>query len=162
MMGMASTMMVLMPPRAAMVDRIADQLSLTDDQTAKLKKVLTKGDETIQALQTKATEASKAVREALFASTFDAKKVTDLATASQKAEAAIVTASIDEWTQIRAILTKDQVASLKETMQRPGPGMGPGGPGPGDGRPDGPPPGGGDPGGGPPPGDGPPPPDGGS
>lgn len=66
----------------------------------------------------------------------------DLASAAQKAEAAVISASIDEWIKIRQILTAEQTLALQRPMGSP-PGGGPrGGPGRGHGGPSGPPQGG--------------------
>ncbi len=120
-----------MPPQAAMLDRLADALALTEDQAAQLKDVLEASDATIPPLVETAGESCKALREALFATDYDAAQVAELATKAESAEAAIVTASIDVWTQIRSILRADQIAALQEVMSAPPPGPRPGGrPGP--------------------------------
>jgi Spy/CpxP family protein refolding chaperone len=121
--------MAVMPPQAGMIDHLSDALSLTDDQATKLNKIITNGDETIRTLTQKSADASKSLRTAVMASKFDVQKVKDLAAAAQKAEAAVISASIDEWVQIRNVLTTDQVEKLQEmmTVQRPGKGRGPDG-----------------------------------
>jgi len=121
----------LMPPQAQMIDRLAEPLGLTEDQVSQLKTVIAKGDETMLPLTKKAAEATKAVRDAVLAADFDSQKLTTLAAAAQKAEAAIITASIAEWAQIRAILTADQGKLLAEIMSAPRPGPRPIGPPPG-------------------------------
>jgi len=126
--------MALMPPQAGVFERAAATLQLTDGQDgqkAKLTAVLTTSDETMRPLVQKATEAAQALRTAVLAPKYDAAKVKELATAAGTAEPAIVAARIDTWTQIRGILTADQVAKLQEamTMRR----TAPGGPGPGPG-----------------------------
>lgn len=130
---MSCPAMAVMPPQAPMLDRIADALQLTEDQVAKLKDILTNGDATIRPLMQTAAEASKALHAAVLASNYDEQKVKDLAVKAEKAEAAVVDASIDVWAQIRTILKADQIKALQETMsappQRPEPGRRPmGGP----------------------------------
>jgi Spy/CpxP family protein refolding chaperone len=111
--------MAAMPPQAGMIDRMAETLQLTHDQSAKLKKVSAKSDQTLRPLTQKSAEASKALRAALLASDYNTKKVKDLAAKAEKAEAEVVTASIGTWTQIRAILTKSQIAKMQKTMNIP-------------------------------------------
>jgi Spy/CpxP family protein refolding chaperone len=140
--------MAIAPPPVGAIDRITESLQLTTDQTTKMKTVMTTADETTATLTKKAADATKALRDATMATTFDATKVKDLAASAEKAEAAVVSNYIDEWTQIRAIITADQVTKLQEAtaMRRPaGNGQRPNGPPPGgDGAPpqgqDGPPP----------------------
>jgi len=134
---MACPAMAVMPPQSFMLDRLAETLQLSAAQLTKLKEIAAKSDQTVRTLSQKAAEASKAVRTSLFASDFDAQKVKDLAATAQTAEAAIISASIDEWAQIRANLSADQAAKLQELMSMRGPGAGPG--------PGGPPPPGGEP-----------------
>ncbi len=117
--GMACPAIATMPPTARMIDRVADTLQLTQDQATKLKAAMTKCEETTLSLSQKAADATKALRDALLAPTYDAQKVKDLAAAAEKAEAALVSARIDEWTQIRSILTADQVKKLQEAMAVP-------------------------------------------
>ena len=69
-------------------------------------------------LRQKAMEATRALRDAVYAASFDASKVAELATAAGKAEAAIVKAEIETWTQIRSILTAEQITKLQEMMSR--------------------------------------------
>jgi Spy/CpxP family protein refolding chaperone len=123
--------MAVMPPHYMMFENMAETLELTDEQLTQIKDAADKNDAIVQPLMQKAGDACKALREAVMASEYDAAKVQELATAAQKAEAAVTSANINAWTQLRSILSVDQVAKLKEIMstQRPGPG-GPGGPGP--------------------------------
>ena len=115
--GVSCPAMALAPPPAMVFER-ADALQLTDDQKTKLKDSLAKGEETLQPLRQKAMEATRALREALFAASFDAAKVSELAASAEKADAAIVKAEVETWTQIRSILTADQVTKLQELMGR--------------------------------------------
>jgi Spy/CpxP family protein refolding chaperone len=107
----------MMPPFA--VEQLTDILSLTDDQAAKLKDVLTKCQDNLKPLRKKSADATKALRDALLASNFDAAKVKKLAITAEQAETAIIDAEIDEWVQIRAILTADQVKELQNAMTPP-------------------------------------------
>ncbi|MCE5197944.1 MAG: Spy/CpxP family protein refolding chaperone [Armatimonadota bacterium] len=131
--SMSCPAMAVMPPPSAVIDRAAETLQLTEDQTATLKIAMTTCDGTIKSLAQKATDASKALRDALVASEYDAQKAKDLAAAAEKAEITLINARIDEWTQIRAILTADQAKKLLDTTnaQRPGQGQRPAGPPPG-------------------------------
>ena len=129
--GMSCPAMAVMPPHTGMLDRMADALQLTDDQITKLKETMTKNDETVRPLVQKSADASKALRAALLASDYNAQTVKDLAAKAEKAEADVIAASIEVWTQIRSILTKDQAAALQEAMNMPRQGPGPAGPPPG-------------------------------
>ena len=95
---------------------MTSKLSLTDEQAESLKEVVKESESNMQTLTKKASEASQALKNALYASEYDATKVKSLATTAQTAEAAIVTARIDVWTQIRSILSASQVSKLKELM----------------------------------------------
>jgi len=130
---MSSPAMAVMPPHAGMVNRMTEALQLTEDQTSKLETITAKNDENVRTLSQKSEDASKALHDALLAANFDAQKVKDLAATAEKAEAALIGASIDEWTQIRAILTTDQAKGLQDVMsvRGPGPGQRPFGPPPG-------------------------------
>ncbi|MEN6520685.1 MAG: periplasmic heavy metal sensor [Armatimonadota bacterium] len=130
--AMSCPLMAVMPPQSASLDRLSESLQLTEDQTSKLKTVLTKSEETVSALSKKSTEASKALKTAVLAEDFSVENVKALAEKAEKAESAVVSAIIDEWVQIRAILTTDQVKTLQETMTtRQGSGQRPSGPPPG-------------------------------
>jgi len=135
---MSSPLMAVAPPRAVMFERMATTLQLTTDQSAKLKDVTTKCDAAMLPLTTKLMDATRALRTAVTGTTYDVKTVKSLAAAAEKAEADCIAACIDEWTQIRSILTSDQAAQLQGMTMRPGPGgpggrggMAPGGMGPG-------------------------------
>ncbi len=163
MMGGSLSMAVMTPP-AAGIDMFATALTLTADQKAKLKDILTKSEAYIQPLQKKATDNTQALREALFAATFDTAKVVRLTNTGKTLEAQIIDARVNTWAQIRAIpLTTEQLTKLQQggAMMFRGRMGGGGGGGFGGGRTPGAgganPPGGGN-GAPPPPGDGPPPP----
>lgn len=129
---MSCPVMAVMPPQAGMIDHMAKTLQLTKDQTAKLKKIAAESDKTLQPLQSSASKSSQALRSAILASKYNAKNVKDLAAKAEKAEAKVVTASIDIWTRIRLVLTASQSAKLRESMsiKRPTQGQGPSGPPP--------------------------------
>lgn len=133
--GMSCPAMAAMAPPSAVIDRMAETLGLTKSQVTKLRAAMTKCEESIKSLSQKSGEATKAMRDAIAASDYDAQKVTDLANAAVKAEVAVLSARLDEWTQIRSILTADQAKGLQEsmTMQRPGQVPRPAGPPPDDG-----------------------------
>lgn len=119
--------MAVMPPPVGEINRMAETLQLTDDQATRLKAAITKYEEPTRLLSQKAADATKAFRDALLASDYSVQKVKDLAEAAEKAEDAVISARIDEWTQIRSILTADQAKKLQD-MQRPGQGNRPAGP----------------------------------
>jgi Spy/CpxP family protein refolding chaperone len=127
-MMMSCPAMADMPPPPGMFDRMAGTLQLTHDQLAKLKKACAKSDQRMKPLRKPSADATKALRTALTASDFSAKRVKDLAAKAERSEANIVAASIDNWTQIRSILSKSQAAKLQKAMSMHGPG--PGGPPP--------------------------------
>lgn len=154
-MGMCAAMTVA-PPTVAMLERATD-LQISDEQAARLKGVLSESEKQLTSLRQKAADACRALREAILADQYDAAEVQRLASEAQKAESAVLNAALQTWTQIRSILTADQVRKLQSAV---GPWDGP--------RPGGPPGGARQPGGfaGPPPGgmqppQGPPPPPGG-
>lgn len=138
--GMPSAMTAVMPP-FGILQHGAQALGLTQDQITKLKDLAQKGDETMPPLMKAVGESCKAFRDALTAPEFDTEAVAKLAATAEKNEAAVVTARIAEWAQIRTILTADQIAKLQEMMSAPPPGPGgPGGPPPPGGAPPPPPP----------------------
>ncbi|MDO9574613.1 MAG: Spy/CpxP family protein refolding chaperone [Candidatus Contubernalis sp.] len=152
--------MAIALPQPQVIDRMAMQIGLTQDQVAKLKDLRAQNDKKMMTLMKTSADATKAFRLALTEATYDEKKVRDLAIIAEKAEAALIDYRIEGWTKIRAIITADQAKKLMERpMMMRGPG-GPGGPLP-PGGPYGPPPPGGPEGPPPPEGpDWPPPPDG--
>ena len=125
--------MATMPLRTGMIDRMGQTLKLTSSQTAKLKKISAANTKKIDSLQQAAEKSSQSLRSAMLASKYNSKNIKSLAAKAEKAEAAVVNANIDEWTQIRSILTASQLTKLKSTISaaRPGPGAGPAGPPPG-------------------------------
>ncbi len=123
--------MTILPPPPGAIDPLTKALSLTDAQVTDLKAVLDASDAALVPLLKTASDAAKAVHEAVFAETYDAGAVDAAVTASAEAEAAVVASCIDTWSKIRGILTADQFAKIKA------------GPGPGGPHHPGPPPGGG-------------------
>ncbi len=117
MMGMCPAM-ASAPPSLMMIDRNAETLALTADQKSKLTAVLTKHETNIASLRTAAQQASKALHDAIYAPTFDSAKVASLLAAAQKADAALSTANVQGWGEIRTILTPAQVAALSEATSR--------------------------------------------
>jgi len=104
-----------------MVDGMASELQLTRDQVTKLKSSLTKYEKTLEPLQARAAQASQALRSALFAANYNAANVKTLAAKAEKAEAGVISASIDAWTQVRSVLRADQAGKLQGLMtRRPG------------------------------------------
>ncbi|MHB0997622.1 MAG: Spy/CpxP family protein refolding chaperone [Armatimonadota bacterium] len=119
------SMVVMVPPSFAL-DGMAQGLKLSASQKSKLKGILTKSEKSIQPLREKASKATQALRTALMATKYDANKVKSLAAAAEKAEAAIVSANISTWSQIRSVLTADQIKMMQAPM-RPAGMRGPGG-----------------------------------
>lgn len=129
-----SAAMVILPPPAAACDQISKVLSLTTDQTTALKTVMTAYDATLPALLKAAADASKALRDSVSATEYNAETVKGLADKAQAAETAVIDASIAAWGQIRTVLTADQVATLMAPPPPPPGGGGHGGGRPGGGR----------------------------
>lgn len=129
---MSCPAMVVGPPPAMMIERGGDMLGLTDEaQKAKLLAILTKSEDALKLLRPKLDLATKALRDALLAPTFDSAKVAQLLADAQKIESAIAASEIQTWGEIRAIpLTADQVTKLSQAMSRRMGGSG----GPGDNR----------------------------
>ena len=120
--------MILAPPQAMMIERNADTLALTDDHKTALLAILTKSEDALKVLRPQADLASKALRDALMAPTFDAANVAKLLADARQIEALIVASEIKTWGEIRAIpLTADEFTKLSEAMSRRM--GGPGGPG---------------------------------
>lgn len=133
---MSSPAMALVPLPPGAIDRASEALGLTDDQTTKLKAAVSDSELSIHSLSQKSADATRSLHDALMASDYDAQKVKNLAAAAEKAEAAVISARIDEWTQVRSVLTADQSKGLQGMgTQRPGRDMRPGGPPPGAGTP---------------------------
>jgi len=120
---MACPAMAVMPPPSMMFEREAKTLQLTHDQLAKIKKALSKNEQAMKSLRKASADTTKALRTALTAPTYNAAAVKALAVKAEKAEASIVNANIDTWTQIRDVLSKTQTAKLQKAMsaRRPGP-----------------------------------------
>ena len=117
--------MALSPPPAMLIDRV-DTLQLLEEKKANLKATLTTIDDGLRLLRQKAMESSRALREAVMASTYDAEKVKLLVTDAQNADTAILTAELKAWVEIRAAITPDQFSKLQEfmTSRRMGAGQG--------------------------------------
>lgn len=160
--GMMCAAMAVTPPQISAIERLCDSAQLSEAQLTKLDTVL--GKSSLSGLQKKSSAATKALREAITGSKFDADKVKALSAKAEKAEADVVSASIDTWSKVFSILSPEQGAKLRESMSRqPAMGNKPGMPGgssdrqmgiPPSGTPDGVPPSGG-PDGNPPSGEGP-------
>ncbi|MHB1461922.1 MAG: Spy/CpxP family protein refolding chaperone [Armatimonadota bacterium] len=123
-MVQVSALSVVAPPSTMMIERLADQLELTTSQITQLKVVITAGNTTIKALTTKSAKLTQALQTALLAADYDEVKVKELVAPAQKAETAVINASIDVWTKIRSILTADQISAMKvmvaQQQRRPG------------------------------------------
>lgn len=148
-MGGTCPAMALNLPPAMMIDRAGEMLQLTDEQKTNLKSALDKGEQTLRPLRDKSNAATGALRDGALSATCDATKLKSLASDAEKAESAVLNAELDAWTQLKGILTAEQLGKMRDMMSRRGPGMmgmpgmmgGPGGPGM-PGGPGGPPPGG--------------------
>lgn len=117
MMGMCPAMAVA-PPSSMMIERSADTLGLSADQKTKLSALLTKNEATVAKLRESAQAASRALRDAVMAPTFDSAKASSLLVAAQKADAAVSDANLQTWVQVRTILTPAQVTKLSEATTR--------------------------------------------
>jgi Spy/CpxP family protein refolding chaperone len=105
-----------------MLDGLSKLLSLTTDQVASMKTILTASDATLQPLMKTASDAGKALHDAVFAADYEATAVADLTTEALTAQGNVIDASVAVWAQIRAVLTADQFAIL---AAGPGPGCPP-------------------------------------
>ena len=115
--GLTCPAMALAPPSAMLIDRL-DTLGLSEETKGKLKASLTKSDGILQPRRQKATDSCRALREAMLAPSYDAEKVKQLLGDCQTAEAAIVTAELQAWAEIRTKLTADELSKLREAMGR--------------------------------------------
>jgi hypothetical protein len=125
--------MSFMPVQMLTSDRMAKTLQISSVQKVKIKKITDKSNVEITTLSKKSSTATKAFSSALMATPYNAKTVKNLALAAEKAEAAVVNAKVNEWSQIRSILSATQIKNLqKMATMRPSSGQGgPGGPPPG-------------------------------
>ncbi len=112
MMAVPCPSMAITLPPIAQIER-SNNLGLTDDQKTQLKAILAKANTTLASLRQHSSETTKALRDAIYATNFDATKVQQLLLDAQKADAAISSAEVAAWTEIRAILTADQVSTLQ-------------------------------------------------
>jgi Spy/CpxP family protein refolding chaperone len=117
--------MALMMPPPQMFARMGDMLQLTEDQKTKLNTIFQKADTVRGPLAEKARNASEGLRAAALADQCDTGKLQEMAAQAERAEADLVKAEIDNWAQVRTVLTVDQVKKLRE-MMTPAPGMRPG------------------------------------
>lgn len=96
-------------------------LALTDDQKVKLKDILQKSEAVIRPLRESGSRINRDLHEAVTAQTTDAAKVKSLSEAAIKNETSLLKAEIDGWTQIKALLSADQMTRLAEMLgHRPG------------------------------------------
>jgi Spy/CpxP family protein refolding chaperone len=105
-----------------MFDGANKAVNLTSGQKARIGQITAKYDAAQRTLTEKAAGASKAFRAALMAEKYDVKNVKRLAAAAEKAESAVVSARIDEWTQLRSVLKARQISECDKMMGRGGPG----------------------------------------
>ncbi len=121
--AMSCAATAVMPPHVQMIDHMVPALHLSKDQTAKLKKIVSTNGKKMRSLEQSAANASRALHASLLSSKYSAKNTKALAAKAEKAEAALIAASIDEWTQIHSVLTAKQSAALQRAMpaERPGP-----------------------------------------
>ena len=134
-MMMTCPAMVIMIPPGFMLDNYAQMFNLSAGQKTKMKSIITKHEKSMITLRKNASAANQALRKALLAPKYDAGKVKSLAAAAEKAEAAIVSANINTWSQIWGVLTAEQIKKMNALMPMPRPGQGGGqfGPPPGGG-----------------------------
>lgn len=118
---MACPASALMPPPVMMIEMASERLQLTNEQVNKLKTLLGNADQTLRPLRDKSREATEALRGAVFAPDKDAKALQELAGNAEKAEAAVTSAEVDIWTQVKSILKPEQLKMMQEMMGR-GPG----------------------------------------
>jgi hypothetical protein len=130
----------MMIPSLQTADNPPPILELNATQRTQIKDILTKAHASIKPLRDAASKASADLFAAVVATDSDAAKVQPLKDAAQKCEADILKVEVDTWTQIKAVLTPDQIKRIavlsgpRRVMpgQFPhgGPGI-PGGPNPG-------------------------------
>jgi Spy/CpxP family protein refolding chaperone len=110
--GMSCPAMAIMPPSAMMLERM-DTLQLTDEQKTNLQTIAEKSDQTLLPLRQKAQQAAQALRTAVVSASYDEVKVAKLVADAQKAEAAVITAELQVWSQVRPVLTPEQLTALQ-------------------------------------------------
>jgi len=80
--------------------------------------VMSKSDEVAQQLQEQAIQESKRLRQVLLADQVTPKQIQTQVMYAEQAEAAVINAEIDKWMQVRSILTPEQLAKLRELMEK--------------------------------------------
>ncbi|MDD5095887.1 MAG: periplasmic heavy metal sensor [Dehalococcoidia bacterium] len=113
---MMSVRMIIRPLPELAVDTVSNQIQLTPDQKQKLLAVLDKSEQTMGPLAEQYLKSLEAVRSALFAPDKDGVRLREATDKAARAEAAVVSAEIDFWTQAKTILTDDQLAKLQEAL----------------------------------------------
>ncbi|HOM71587.1 MAG TPA: periplasmic heavy metal sensor [Armatimonadota bacterium] len=103
-------------PQSSMFPYIGPYLGLEDGDLNKLKTILTNADKTLGPLRFKLWNANQALRDAVLADKYDANKVKELAAAAHKAEADLLNAEVEVWTQIRTIVNGESAKKLRNIM----------------------------------------------
>ncbi|HOM72519.1 MAG TPA: hypothetical protein PLP86_09755 [Armatimonadota bacterium] len=94
------------------------ELELTQDQLMQILDVMSKSDEVAQQLQEQAIQESKRLRQVLLADQVTPKQIQTQVMYAEQAEAAVINAEIVKWMQVRSILTPEQLAKLRELMEK--------------------------------------------
>ncbi len=113
---MTNPAMAVTIPSPQMWERMAEPLSLSEDQKTKLVGMATKAQELLQPMEKKLSDATQALRTAVLAPDSTAETLSPLVTAAQKAESDLISARISAWMQMKAVLNAEQLKKLAETM----------------------------------------------
>jgi hypothetical protein len=90
---------------------------MTQEQVDKLTPIIGKTEDTIRRLHDKAAGPTRGLREAVMGKT-DSQQVQKLLATVQSIETEIANTEIEAWSDIKTILTADQMRKLMDFMQR--------------------------------------------
>jgi Spy/CpxP family protein refolding chaperone len=93
-------------------------LKITKDQEDKIKTIITTATAEIGKQKENVRTQNIALREALLADKYDNAKITKLMQSSMEAESALANSEMRAWTQIRSVLTLEQVKLLRDGLSR--------------------------------------------
>ena len=117
---MMSSMTMIIRPRPEMViEQVGNQMQLTRDQRRKLLTILDNSEQAMQPLGRQYYESLEALRSVVYTPDKDGAKLREATEKATKAEAAFVSAEVDFWVQVRAVLTDTQLAQLQSVLSKP-------------------------------------------
>lgn len=116
---MMSIGMIVRPRPEVVIEQVSSQIELTRDQRQKLLAILDKYEQSMQPLGQQYYESLDALRSMVYASDKDGAKLREATDKAMKAEAAFVSAEVEFWVQMKAVLTDAQLSKLQEVLSKP-------------------------------------------